>query len=348
MNEPFISVIIPVFNEAEIIDRKIRNTLAIDYPMNKMEIIVVDDGSTDGTCEKIEMSSICREIRIIRTETNRGKSHALNIAVAQSKGEIIVMTDADTLLSKDAIRKLISNFLDENVGLVFGKEQVFFETLEKSIIKNSENQYQSLYDLLQKAESSFDSCIIVNGGLYAIRKKVYELFRFRAVAEDTCMGISTRRKGFRVVYEDEAVYYHAPSGTLLGAYNEKKRRAFGIVQAIMKNKDMLFNKRYGGYGCLLLPIKFSMFVICPFALPLAMLSILVLVVSYLSSLGVSLYLHLSALMLVGLLVLVGTRYDFIKNFAFLPFYIILIDIAMIHSNLLFLFHKEIRWNRRVL
>ena len=117
---PTVSMIIPAYNEEKVIAKKIENTLALDYPQEKLEIIVASDGSTDGT-DEIVRTFADRGVKLIALNPNQGKSTVQNRAVAEAQGEILFFTDANVMLRPDAVRKIVYNFGDDKVGCVVGK-----------------------------------------------------------------------------------------------------------------------------------------------------------------------------------------------------------------------------------
>ncbi len=118
--EPSVAILIAAYNEERWIDETIRNKLALDYPLHKLEIIVVSDGSTDGT-DMIVKRYLNQCVRLIRQEPRAGKTAALNRVVKETKSEIVIFADANSLYERDALRKLVRNFADASVGYVTGK-----------------------------------------------------------------------------------------------------------------------------------------------------------------------------------------------------------------------------------
>lgn len=196
---PFVTLLIPAHNEEEVIQEKIENSLSLDYPKDKLEILLILDGCTDRT-KQIAEGYIERGIEIIEQKPRRGKMAALNLAVPQAKGGIVVFTDANSMYQKDAIRKLVRNFADEKIGCVCGE----LKYISESSVGEGENLYWKYEKYLKTKESQLQSLLVVNGSIYAIRKKLYEPVE-ETLADDFVNPMRIARQGYGLVYEPEAI-----------------------------------------------------------------------------------------------------------------------------------------------
>ncbi|MEM2145107.1 MAG: glycosyltransferase, partial [Candidatus Jordarchaeaceae archaeon] len=160
--EPKISLIIATYNEAKVIKTKLENVYSLNYPEDKLEVIVVDSASTDGTLEVCREFLATHNIRfptlLLSEEERRGKSHALNTALQYAKGEIIATSDADSFWEPDALCNAVSFFADSSVGAVTGRERLI--NLGKSIHTLSEGLYRKFYYTLRLGESKIHSTLI--------------------------------------------------------------------------------------------------------------------------------------------------------------------------------------------
>ena len=121
--EPSVSLLIAAYNEADVIQAKVRNSLALDYPVDKLEIVIASDGSTDATTQLVRsltQSEGKGRVRFLEFPVNRGKIHCLNDAVPQLRGEIVVFSDASSMLASDSVRNLVASFADPRVGAASG------------------------------------------------------------------------------------------------------------------------------------------------------------------------------------------------------------------------------------
>ncbi|MFC1814846.1 glycosyltransferase family 2 protein [Thermodesulfobacteriota bacterium] len=168
--EPYVSIIIPAYNEAKNIERKIENTLASEYPKDKCEILVGSDGSTDETAAIVNEFAD-RGVRLFDFKENRGKTAVQNDLVDRSKGEILIFTDAASFLQPDTLEKIVRNFHDERIGCVAGRMR-FLDT-EFNLTTQSQGLYWQYEIKIRQIESNLGSLIGVDGPLYAVRRDSY-------------------------------------------------------------------------------------------------------------------------------------------------------------------------------
>jgi peptidoglycan-N-acetylglucosamine deacetylase len=272
-----VSVIIPARDEAANISRCLRSILDSDYP--ELEVIVVDDGSTDATSARVR-AAFGNEARVrLFTRKNGGKAGALNYGVHQAKADVIVALDADTLVHPQAIRLLLAHFLDPRVGAVAGNAKVgnrvnvltLFQALE---YVTSQNLERRAFDLL--------NCItVVPGAIGAWRRdSILEAggFPLDTLAEDADLTLTIRRGGRAVRYEDRAIGYTEAPDTARGFLKQRFRWTYGTLQAACKHLDVLFRRRYGSLGFVALPSLLVFQVLLPLLSPVADLHMLLSIV----------------------------------------------------------------------
>jgi poly-beta-1,6-N-acetyl-D-glucosamine synthase len=199
---PFVSLLIPAYNEARVIARKIENSLALDYPRDRIEIVIVSDGSTDET---VNIARAAGGVRVLALPKNRGKVAALNAAVPQLKGEIVVFSDASAILAQDALWRLVENFSDRTVGAVCGRYTVVKPN--EVNIGASEDVYWKYEAFLKSRESRLGSTLGAHGHLHAIRKELYPFPPSETINDDYVIPLSVVARGFRAVHEPTAVVY---------------------------------------------------------------------------------------------------------------------------------------------
>ncbi|MGI9073251.1 MAG: glycosyltransferase family 2 protein [Bryobacteraceae bacterium] len=204
---PRVSLLIPAFNETANIERKIRNSLALDYPRDLMEIVVACDGSSDDTPQLAgglaSSSEAQGRVRVLNFPVNRGKIITLNAAARQLRGEIIVFSDASAILNADAVRVLVRNFADQTVGSVSGKYTVMKP--DEVSIGASEDFYWKYETFLKTQEGELSSALGGHGHLHAIRAELYPFPPAGTINDDYIIHASVIAKGWRAVYEPEAV-----------------------------------------------------------------------------------------------------------------------------------------------
>jgi poly-beta-1,6-N-acetyl-D-glucosamine synthase len=226
---PSVSLVVAAYNEEKILEQKIFNSFELDYPQNNLEIIVVSDGSTDSTPQIAEKYSGKGVISLF-DPPRKGKTAALNRALAIAKGDIVVFSDANSMYDRKAIKLLTRNFIDSNVGGVCGM---------KSIVKNLKREssrgdslFWDFESELKKMESQFGSITTGDGEIFAIRKELYEPIPEEVINDDTAITFNIIKKGYRVVYEPEAKSNEEASLILEDDFNVKARMVSGGYQTL--------------------------------------------------------------------------------------------------------------------
>ena len=199
--EPTVTVIITAFNEESVLSAKLENTLRLDYPVEKLEVIVASDGSTDRT-DEIARSFAQRGVRLFRQEGRLGKTVTQNNAVETATGEIIVFSDATTDYDKQVLRVLVPNFADETVGCAAGK--LVYVDPNNTNVGAGARSYWNYEIFLKQSESLACSLIGASGCLYAVRRKNY-VPMYAEACSDFLIATKIREQGLRTVYEPAAI-----------------------------------------------------------------------------------------------------------------------------------------------
>lgn len=265
---PSVTLFIPMYNEEAIIEEKLKNSLALDYPLDKIEILVVSDGSTDRT--NSILGTFNNPSITARIEKSRsGKNACINKYVPRSMGEIIVFSDANSMYQRDAIKKLVRHFCDKRVGCVCGNLKY---VAKLSAVGKGEGLYFRYEAFLKEMESKQGSVVAANGAIYALRKRLFEPIPLNA-PNDFVHPIEVGLKGYFVLYEKEAIAKEKSSV----AFNEEFRRRVRIV-----NRSYTAYKIYSkGYRMLTSPqgFYFLSHKLVRWYLPLPLLSIFFLNIS---------------------------------------------------------------------
>lgn len=201
--EPCVSLVIPAYNEEKVIEAKIQNVLALDYPPEKLEIVIVSDGSTDRTNALAARYASAGRLRLAAYPVNRGKLAALNDTVPGLRGEIVVFSDAASMLRPDALRQLVQCFADPRVGAVSGLYQV--HNAEAAELGAQEDFYWKYETFLKRLEAELHSIIGAHGALYAVRRDLYPFPSPGIINDDYVIPVRILQKGYRVYYETGAV-----------------------------------------------------------------------------------------------------------------------------------------------
>lgn len=232
---PKVSMIIPVFNEAGVIQKKIENCLKINYPQDKLEILIGSDGSTDQT-NKIVRRYANKGIKSLSHRQRRGKPYTINKLVSFASGEILFFTDARQFIAQDSLLNLVRNFQDPQVGCVSG-ELVYKEN--RGITARGLGLYWQYEKYLRKKESDVYSMIGATGAIYACRKILFEPLPEEIILDDLYTPLRAVKKGYRAIFERSAWAYDDVSATPQEEHRRKKRTLCGNYQIFFYMPDML-------------------------------------------------------------------------------------------------------------
>ena len=241
---PKVSMIIACHNEDEGIEAKLNNILSLDYPKELLEVIIASDGSTDKT-EEIVSRYTNDQIRLLCLPRG-GKTPALNAAVAQANGEILLFSDANSMYREDAIRKIVQPFADANVGGVAGN-QVYRDAERTGIAADGENSYWNFDRVLKVAQSRSGNAISATGAIYAIRRSLFQQVP-EGVTDDfvTSTRIIAQKK--RLVFEPEAICYEPVAGSAKAEFGRKTRVITRGLRGIIEMRELLNPFQYGFYA----------------------------------------------------------------------------------------------------
>jgi biofilm PGA synthesis N-glycosyltransferase PgaC len=233
---PSVAFVICALNEEKIIRRKIENALAMQYPENRLRIVLVSDGSVDAT------AAIAREytgprLQLIERLQRRGKVANLNEVVASLSEEIVAFSDANVLYEPDALLKLIARLQDPTVGCVSGKV-ILTGTTED--LKQSEESYYSVEWKLQERASELYSMVGADGAMHAVRRSLFRPSPNDTLIEDLVMPVAVVRQGYRVVFEPGAVAWESGVASIPEEFRRKTRIAAGAAQGLLRGSVLPF------------------------------------------------------------------------------------------------------------
>ena len=247
---PSVSVIIPAYNEQKVIGKTVRAVLGNHY--QPVEVIVVDDGSKDGTYSEAQRL-FGNELRVkILHQENRGKAAALNLGIEASKGEILICLDADTIFMADTIAKLVRHFPDKRVGAVAGNVKVGNSI--NILTYWQEIEYITSQNIDRRAYSHLNAITVVPGAVGAWRRDAVlgaGSFKSDTLAEDMDLTWRIRKNGWIIKNESDAYGFTETPDTVRTLFKQRFRWTFGTLQCLWKHKDML--GRYGFFGTVMMP-----------------------------------------------------------------------------------------------
>lgn len=249
---PLVTVIIPAFNEERVIEASVRRILASAYA--PMEVIVVDDGSKDRT-SAIVAAAFGKDARVrLMTLVNGGKARALNRALAEAHGEIVVALDADTQFEEQTIARLVRWFEVDRIGAVAGNAKVGNRV--NLVTRWQAVEYVTAQNIERRALTRFDAIMVVPGAVGAWRRSALEEvggFPEDTLAEDQDLTIAIQRKGWKIAYDEDAVAWTEAPETLRALGKQRFRWAFGTLQCLWKHRSILRERRPSGLAFIGMP-----------------------------------------------------------------------------------------------
>jgi poly-beta-1,6-N-acetyl-D-glucosamine synthase len=226
--EPTISIIISAYNEEDCIEDKINNLFCLDYPTSKMEIIIGSDASTDKTNEIVNRFT-SPTLSFHHFTQRRGKMATINDLVAKAQNDILIFTDARQSFEHNALRELVANFNDSNIGCVSG--ELCFKPLAKAGgTAKGINLYWSYEKFLRSCESQVHSMLGATGAIYAIRKELFTPIPQSVVLDDMFVPLKIIQKGFRAILDSNAKAYDIVADNPKEEYRRKVRTLYGNYQ----------------------------------------------------------------------------------------------------------------------
>ena len=224
---PDVTFMVCAYNEQDVVDMKMDNTLQLDYPKEKLHVVWVTDGSTDETNERLKRYP---EVEVIFTPERKGKTAALNHGISMVKSDITIMTDANTMVNKEAVREIVRCFQDPQVACVAGEKRVIARKAGE-IAAEGEGLYWKYESLLKRLDSEFYSAMGAAGELNAIRTSMYETMPENALLDDFVMSMRMVDKGYKIAYTSNAYAMEYGSADLQEESKRKRRIAAGGLQS---------------------------------------------------------------------------------------------------------------------
>jgi cellulose synthase/poly-beta-1,6-N-acetylglucosamine synthase-like glycosyltransferase len=240
---PSVTMLISAYNEASCIQEKIDNSLALDYPTEKLKIIVISDASDDGTDAIVDAVPDGR-VSLLRMEERGGKTAGLNAGVAASDADVVVFSDANAMYATNSVAALVAAFADPRVGAVIGESTYRDPDTESG---KSESLYWRYETQIKRLESNSGSVVGGDGAIYAIRRSLYQPMRPGDLS-DFVNPLQVVQAGKLCVYEPEAISYEAAADSFKGEFRRKVRIVNRAWRALWKMRSMLNPLAYGVFS----------------------------------------------------------------------------------------------------
>ncbi len=342
---PKVTVIVPAYNEEKVIARTVESILEADYPHK--EVIIVDDGSTDGTYE--EASRFNGRVRILRKE-NGGKHSALNYGAKFATGEILMVVDADTIIGRTSLLEIAKKFSDERVVAVAGNIKVV--NRNSWLTRCQALEYIISIQTFRRALDRFGAVTVVPGALGAFRKRVLEdggFYDSDTLTEDFDVTIKALKTGFVVQGSSLAVAYTQSPQSLRDLYKQRMRWYRGNFQTLWKHFDALTNPRFGFLHRLGFPFVLMSMLFLPVAGLVIWGTVLVAILQGQSLLILQVLILFIVIQFLLALVSILIDEEDMKLLAYAPFFVIgykqLLDLFIVKALLDVLLGRRLPWTR---
>ncbi|MDD2898193.1 MAG: glycosyltransferase family 2 protein [Desulfuromonadaceae bacterium] len=291
---PSVTLIISAHNEEAVIEEKLHNSLALDYPEHLLTTVVVSDASTDRT-DEIVLSFDNPRIKLIRPDGHRGKTAGLNVALATITSEIVVFSDANAIYDADAVRNLARHFSDPHIGYVVGNAR--YQDVADSSAGKSEGAYWDLEIGMKQWESNFSSVVGGDGAIYAIRRELYEPM-LESDINDFVNPLQIIAKGYRGIFDQDAWCTEKPAGAFQKEFSRKVRISNRSFNAILRVPSVCNPFKTGWFAWQVVSHKLLRWFL-PFILAIQFVADLAMELELLSLFCISAYGIISVLALIG-------------------------------------------------
>ncbi len=231
---PSVTLVVAAYNEADILREKISNTLRLSYPEDKLEILFVTDGSSDDSPRIV---GEYERIRLLHEAERKGKIHAIHRAMQQVESEVVVFTDANTFLNREALLLIARHYAEPSVGAVSGEKRVHIDSVSDATA--GEGIYWKYESALKKLDSELYSVVGAAGELFSVRRSLYEAVPEDTILDDFMISLKIAEKGYRIVYEPEAFAMEHASESVGEEFKRKVRIAAGGIQSICRLSGLL-------------------------------------------------------------------------------------------------------------
>ncbi len=341
--EPVVTLLVAAYNEESIIQEKIENCLALDYPEDKLNFYFIADGSDDNTVSIIEN---CPRIKLFYKKERAGKIAAMNRAVKEVTTDISIFSDANTLLNKNCIKELVKHYANPKVGAVAGEKKVVDAAKNAQAAGEGEGLYWKYESLLKKLDSDYNTVVGAAGELFSVRTNLYEPVHSNILLDDFIISMKICMQGYKVVYEPAAFATEAPSFNMKEEEKRKIRISAGGFQSIAMLKPLLNIFKYGKLSFQYISHRVLRWAVCPVLLPLLFILNLIIVIKSASFIYTAFGVLQIIFYLMALVGFVYSRLNLKQKIFFIPYYFVFMNLALYKGYIRFRRNKQsVLWEK---
>jgi biofilm PGA synthesis N-glycosyltransferase PgaC len=264
---PRVTLIVAAYNEADFITDKINNSLALDYPKDKLQLLFITDGSSDDTPR---LASQFKELQVLHSPERRGKVAAIHRAMDHVKTPIVIFSDANTLLNREAIRMIVRHYRSPKVGGVAGEKKIMTSGKDKSV-GSGEGLYWKYESFLKKLDAELYTVVGAAGELFSVRTELYEHPDTSVLLDDFIISLRVCKKGYRIAYEPGAYAMETPSSSMAEEQKRKIRISAGAFQSMVMLRSLLNVFKYPLLSFQYISHRVLRWTLCPLFLPIVLI-----------------------------------------------------------------------------
>jgi cellulose synthase/poly-beta-1,6-N-acetylglucosamine synthase-like glycosyltransferase len=266
--EPEVTLFVAAYNEKDYVDDKVKNSLSLEYPMNKVKQVWVTDGSDDGTPDILK-KYIDKGIEVYHEDARGGKIGAMNRGMQFVKSPIVIFSDGNTMLGHESIRRIVNMFSDPKVGCVSGEKRIFEKN--KDTASGTEGIYWKYESILKKWDAELYSVVGAAGELFAIRTELFQDVEKDTLLDDFIISLRVAMSGYTIQYDPEAYAIETSSANVKEELKRKIRISAGGIQSILRLSPLLNIFKYGLLSFQYISHRVLRWTLAPLALPLLLI-----------------------------------------------------------------------------
>ncbi|WP_440880895.1 glycosyltransferase family 2 protein [Tenacibaculum sp. C7A-26P2] len=336
--QPEVTLIIPAYNECDIIDEKMDNTMNLNYPKDKLSVYWVIDGSDDESATTLKQFD---GISVFYKKERRGKTNAINRVMPFVKTEITIFTDANAILNRNSIVEIINEFKNKQVGCVSGEKRIKVRTKDKAS-GSGEGFYWKYESFLKKLDNKLFSVVGAAGELFAIRTQLFDQIEDDTILDDFVISLRIALKGYKIAYTTKAYALENASATIKDEFARKVRICAGGIQAIVRLKSLLNIFKYKTLSFQYISHRVLRWTITPLCL-FAIIPINIIIINHENSYKSFFYTFYVLQILFYIAILIGFFLKAVKikiRFIFIPYYFFIMNVSALFGFINYLQNKK--------